>query len=1177
MRLKEIKLAGFKSFVDPTTVVLPGNRNAVVGPNGCGKSNLIDAVRWVMGESSARQLRGEALTDVIFNGSNSRMPTSLAAIELKFDNRDGRVGGEFGKYSEIAIRREVSRVAQSTYYLNGTKCRRRDIGDVFLGTGFGPRSYSIIEQGMISQLVEAKPEDLRAYLEEAAGISRYKERRRETQNRIRHTVENLARLSDIREELDRQIAHLKRQANAAERYRAMKEDARRRTAELYAIRLAAVGAELSAQETKAQAFSVAFEAAASERQAVETALDQSRVVQAQGSDEMNAAQGRYHQLGADAGKLEQAIEFDRQRIDQLKEDLATLGEQRREAERQFDADAARSGAMREDLAARKPALDHSEADELGAARALERLEGQVQAAERSWQAYAGRRADNERELEVCQQRIQYAEQVLHRLRERAAKLGHEPAVVEDDGIAELAQRVAQAAERVAALDAEISMNAGAAKEASVALAQCERAVEDADRDVERQRREIAALAAAQEVALGREASSSTAVDDWLASEDLRQAPRLGEALTVEPGWERALETVLGRAVQALLVVDEARLAECAQGVEQLPTGRLTLSARGPSQGTVNGAVNGAVNAPLPALADYVQGPCGSLLAGVFAAPSVAAGLAHRADLGSGQSIVTRTGVWLGVDWLRMDKGSNADDSVIRRARALAAGQTAADKAEAGLANKREALEDARASIAALTEQRDGLQSDRTAAAAHLARVGTAHDVRRVRLDEATARRRRNLAERAEIETHVGAETAVIQAGRGRLAELIERRTALAIEGGDLDTEREHGAERTRAARVRAREARDAHQRMRLAYQSLGATLDATEAGRERLLGRRRELESRADELLAALADVEAGLPLKGQALENKLAERVGVENQLVDLRRHQERIQTEIRDLTGRRAGAEQRVDTVRSDLETARVERERLSANRDNLVAQLAGTGMELATVREGLPDDAGEDAWRELLDGLQRRIARLGPINLAAIDEYRTQAERKEYLDRQHADLEAALTTLRGAIRRIDADTRKRFKDTFDRVNEYLKTLFPKVFGGGHAYLELTGDDWLDTGVALMARPPGKRNASIHLLSGGEKAMTALALIFSIFQLNPSPVCLLDEVDAPLDDANVARFVDLIREMSQDVQFVVITHNKQTIEMADHLLGVTMQEAGVSRLVSVDVESAARMVAAG
>ena len=337
------------------------------------------------------------------------------------------------------------------------------------------------------------------------------------------------------------------------------------------------------------------------------------------------------------------------------------------------------------------------------------------------------------------------------------------------------------------------------------------------------------------------------------------------------------------------------------------------------------------------------------------------------------------------------------------------------------------------------------------------------------------------------------------------------------------------------------------------------------------------MEARADQLLAALADVEAEGPLKQQALENKLAERVDVENALLELRRRLDRVQAQIRELTTKRTAADEHFESVRGDLEAARVECARLVANRDNLGARLAATGYELSDALEGVPDDADEATWLELLEAVQRRIARLGQINLAAIDQYRQESERKAYLDRQYADLEAALTTLRGAIRRIDADTRKRFKTTFDAVDDHLKALFPRVFGGGSAYLELTGDDLLDTGVTLMARPPGKRNTSIHLLSGGEKAMTAVALIFAIFQLNPSPVCLLDEVDAPLDDTNVARFAELIRDMSADVQFVVITHNKQTIEMADHLLGVTMQEAGVSRLVSVDVESATHMVAAG
>ena len=1168
MRLKEIKLSGFKSFVDPTTVVLPGNRNAVVGPNGCGKSNVIDAVRWVMGESSARQLRGEALTDVIFNGSGSRLPMSLAAIELKFDNRDGRVGGEFGKYAEIAIRREVSRVAQSTYYLNGTKCRRRDIADVFLGTGFGPRSYSIIEQGMISQLVEAKPEDLRAYLEEAAGISRYKERRRETHNRIRHTADNLERLNDIREELDRQLAHLKRQARAAERYRELREEERRRQAELHAIRLTSVGAQLAEQDAKADALSVAHEAAQSARQAIETALERSRVTQAEHADEIGAAQVRYHQLGADAGRLEQAIGFKHERIAQLKEDLAAVATQRQEAERQFDADATRIAAMRDELAAKTPALKESQEQDSASGQALEQLEREAQSGQRAWEAFNARLADNERALQVRQSGVEYGEQAVQRLQARASRLDQEPVAVADGGLVDLARLVGEAEAHVRALNADLADNAEAARAAREALAGQERKAEEADRDTQRQRRELAALTAVQEAALGRDASSSTAVDDWLQDSGLQSAPRLGETLSVEPGWERAVETVLGGALQALLVEDDAGFAD---GLEQLAAGRLTL---------LKGCASARADGPLPALADFVQNAPGSLLANVFAAPSIAAALAHRASLRPGQSVVTRTGVWLGVDWLRVDKGSHDADSVLRRAQELEVRHAAVAEAEAGLDVQRRRLADARGLVTTLAQERDSVQDQQATAAAELSRLKTDHDVRRVRVDEAEARLRRNVAERTDIDAQIESETQAIELGRNRLAELAAAKTALCVQREELTEQREQRAGELRSARDKARSARDAHQRLRLSYQSLAASLDAVESGRERLLGQRRDLETRADELLAALADVEAELPFKRQELETKLAERLEFERQLVEMRQGLERIETETRALTGRRAAAEQDAEATRGRLETARVERERLSANRDHLTAQLAETGVDLAIAREGLPDDvreASEEAWLDLLAGLERRIARLGPINLAAIDEYRTRSERKEYLDRQHADLEAALATLRGAIRRIDSDTRSRFKHTFDEVNAHLKTVFPKVFGGGHAYLELTGDDWLDTGVALLARPPGKRNASIHLLSGGEKAMAAVALVFSIFQLNPSPVCLLDEVDAPLDDTNVARFADLIREMSDEVQFVVITHNKQTIEMADHLLGVTMQEAGVSRLVSVDVESAARMVAAG
>ena len=571
------------------------------------------------------------------------------------------------------------------------------------------------------------------------------------------------------------------------------------------------------------------------------------------------------------------------------------------------------------------------------------------------------------------------------------------------------------------------------------------------------------------------------------------------------------------------------------------------------------------------------GACGSLLAGVFAAPTVAVALRHRGRLSAGQSIVTQTGVWLGADWLHVDKGAAAGMSVLRRGRAVDALRRSVDDASAGLAEARRVLGEARARVAELSMERERLQGARTDAVAAEAQAQTAHDVSRVRIDEAEARRCRNAAEQATLAQEIAEQDQSIGVARAQLAQLVEKQVALAKEGESLLATRERLGARFEAARVRARQARETHERARLAYRGLQATLEAAEAGRERLLGTRRDLEARADQLLAALADVEAEGPLKQQALENKLAERADVENALVELRRRLDRVQSQIRELTTKRAAADAHFESVRSDLEAARVECARLVTNRDNLGAQLASTGYELADALDGVPDDADEATWLGLLEAVQRRIARLGQINLAAIDQYRQESERKAYLDRQHADLEAALTTLRGAIRRIDADTRKRFKTTFDAVNGHLKTLFPRVFGGGSAYLELTGDDLLDTGVTLLARPPGKRNTSIHLLSGGEKAMAAVALVFAIFQLNPSPVCLLDEVDAPLDDTNVARFAELIRDMSAEVQFVVITHNKQTIEMADHLLGVTMQEAGVSRLVSVDVESARHMVAAG
>ena len=1181
MRLKEIKLAGFKSFVDPTTVALPGNRSAIVGPNGCGKSNVIDAVRWVMGESSARQLRGESLTDVIFNGANSRAPTGFASIELVFDNRAGRVGGtlvegRLANYAEIAVRREVSRDAQSTYYLNGSRCRRRDIADVFLGTGFGPRSYSIIEQGMITELADAKPEELRAYLEEAAGVTKYKERRRETQNRIAHTKENLERHADLREELHRQLAHLKRQARAAERYRELKQEERARTAQLHAIRLAALEAALAEQTAAATTLEVEHAGALGKRQSLDTALERSRAAYAERSDAANEAQARLFEVRVGVQALEQAIDFDRKRRAELERENDTLAARQREVAAQLEADAGSIDAMQREVEAKRPALTASETKDAAAAECLERLEREVRERQRKMEEHGRRAHENSGEERVCRSRVEHSEELLADLRERLAKLGDEPAAREDAGLEALAHAVGQAVRHLGGCGKAIEENAEALEGAKGALAAGEGALEETRRKAQERQAEHTALAAAQEAALGRATPSETA-RQWLEDCGLADAPRLGESLIVTPGWERAVETVLRDDLQALV----------AQGASEVPQ-RMARLAETPDTGAGRVAVlqprAAAVEAKteLTPLAQFVQGDYGSLLAGVYAADSSAQALAARGKLAAGESIVTRDGLWLGVDWLRVDQGA-ATDSVLQRASALEAlrREVEAAEAEAGEATRR--AEEQRRRIATLEEQRETLRVRHAAAAAGLAQAKNEHDVRRVRQEEAQARARRAADERRDVASRIETEGKQLEAARARLVALATDAEALAATGEALREARERDDQAVDAARREARQARDETHRLSTEAQMLAASLTAAEQARQRMIEEREKLARRSDELRETVAELDAATPQRQQQLQDKLADSQAAETRLAELRRTVEEIDHAMRDTLGKRNEAEQQADEIRTRLEEARLERERLAANRDHTSGQLAETGIDIEEARAGIAAETGgngepsEEHWQEMVAKLAFRITRLGPINLAAIEEYETQAERKLHMDKQHADLEKALATLEGAIGRIDRVTRARFKDTFNQVNKRLLTLFPKCFGGGRASLQLTGEDWLNTGVTLMAQPPGKRNSSIHLLSGGEKAMTAVALIFSIFQINPSPVCLLDEVDAPLDDTNVERFANLIRELSEDVQFVLITHNKQTMEMADHLLGVTMQEPGVSRLVSVDVGQATRMAAAG
>ena len=1164
MRLKQIKLAGFKSFVDPTTVTLPGNRCAVVGPNGCGKSNIIDAVRWVMGESSAKQLRGENLTDVIFNGSNARQPTAVASIELIFDNSDGRIGGEYAAYTDIAIRRQVNRESQSHYFLNGEKCRRRDIMDIFLGTGFGPRSYSIIEQGMISQLVEAKPEELRVYLEEAAGISKYKERRRETENRVKHTRENLSRLSDIREELAKRLEHLQKQAKAAERYEELKESERKLKAEFHSVRLIALKSMIDDRKKIVGGLEMELAAYQSEYQSYETAIEKGRLNQEEIGERLNSAQGRFYEIGSDVARIEGSIKFNQDRVEQLEQDLESLGVRENETVRQLSEDDQRLVRLQDEIDQIAPALDDAALKDDQSYSAQASLAERYQKYQHDWELYREEDASNQREIEVQESRIEHLEQILQRLRSRFEQLeldatsNETPVSHEVDS---LASEIGQIENRRSILEKQID---DCLQELSIvreSIIRQEGDLEEARDKLNELRHEIANLQGAQQAALGQ---GQEFTDDWITAQGLGAHKRLGEALSVISGWEHAVEHVLPGYLSG---IQDSDLNEYKDKLIAMGSGSVTL---------LEARVESTTHGELPLLASFIRGDglqLGSILHGVFAAESADVAFDVRKRLAPGDSIVTRDGLWLGPDWLKVLPKMDASSGIIERTQILETLVDRMERSQEELASSQGDLSKAKNKAENLEVLREDLQKQVNTLNAELAEMRTNHGVRQVQIEEADARRDRLISESREIQSQIKDENERLALARDALKLAESLRENKMAEGANIARDKSLAESDLVKARENSREARDKYHTLNSNMETLRSQLLSNQTARDRLLKQHQDLQEQIRSVTSAIAGSSVPLPKLKEDLNQELEARLGCEAEIADIRGELEKVDTDIREIESTKVEAENRLENVRGKLEETRLDEHGLSIEEKNVKEAISVTGFSFEDILETLPEDATEEAWAESLEKMDKRIQRLGPINLAAIDEFEEESQRKTYLDQQNGDLEEALDTLLTAIRKIDKETRSRFRTTFDTVNQHLGELFPKVFGGGTAYLELTGEDLLDTGVTLMARPPGKRNSSIHLLSGGEKAMTAVALIFAIFRINPSPVCLLDEVDAPLDDSNVMRFADLIREMSADVQFLVITHNKLTMEMADHLMGVTMNEPGVSRLVSVDVEAAAAM----
>ncbi len=1166
MRLSKIKLAGFKSFVDPTTIMLPGNLMGIVGPNGCGKSNVIDAVRWVMGELSAQKLRGDSMADVIFNGSSARKPVGQAAVELVFDNSDGKLGGQYASYAEVSLKRIVARDGSSNYFLNGVRCRRRDITDLFLGTGLGSRSYSIIEQGMISRLIEARPEDLRMFLEEAAGISKYKERRRETETRIQNARENIARLNDLRGELEKNIELLKRQARAAERYRELKVEEHQARAELLALRWRALDTEVGQADGVIREHETEVEARLAGLRAVEAKIEKERSGHSVSADALAEVQARFYTAGSEIARLEQAILHAKETRLRQEKDLTETEASARDLDGHIGRDQAALDAAAAELAELAPQFADAAKGEADATRALADAEQRMQGWQSGWDAFVRDESESIQKAQGERARIEFLDQQLAQALTRAERLAGEKAQLAPlagQSPAELEAAAADAARRRDAVESEA---ATVANEINISRAVEQRladAVHETRRALASAQGRLSSLEALQQSALGK---SREAVNSWLGQRGLGGLSRLAERLEVAAGWERAVETVLGFHLEAVCVEQRDALGVDLAGLER---GSVTLF-----EAKAAGAGDGAGT---ESLARKLKGVPGieALVGDVFAVDDLAAARALRGRLRAGQSVVTRDGVWIGANWVRVSREDDGRAGVLAREQEIKTLKGEDESLRGRLASSENELVATREALRAHEQRRDDLQARSNAAHREAAAASAKREAEEVRQEQVQSRIAAIGLELAELDAGRSGVETDLKLARGVLSQALDLAAGHAEKRVGLTNERDALRAALDAAREQARASRDRSHELALKAESRRSVQGSLAASLERMRAQAGQASQRREQLKLALDGSVAPLEQHNTELKAQLEVRQAIEGELGGARRKVEAADDAMRALDDERHAADQLVTTARDSVAALKLASTEQRVRRQTTREALAEMQAEPETLLAALSPEATVADWEERVSTLDGRIQRLGAVNLAAIEQFAQETERKAYLDMQHADLAEALDTLENAIKRIDRETRTRFKETFDRVNISLQQAFPRLFGGGHAYLEMTGEDLLDAGVTIMARPPGKRNSTIHLLSGGEKALTAIALVFALFELNPAPFCMLDEVDAPLDDVNAGRFCELVKIMSERTQFVFITHNKITMELANQLTGVTMAEPGVSRLVSVDVDEAVRLAA--
>lgn len=1161
MRLSSIKLAGFKSFVDPTTFYAPTNLTGVVGPNGCGKSNIIDAVRWVMGEGSAKVLRGESMSDVIFSGSSGRKPVGTATVELIFDNSAGRVGGQFAAYNEISLKRQVSRDGISVYYLNGSRCRRKDVRDLLLGTGLGSRGYSIIQQGMISEIVDAKPEEIRGHLEEAAGISKYKERRRETERRISHTRDNLARLADLREEVGKHLNRLKRQASAANRYRKLKQEKREAESRLMTLRWRQLMARIERDGKELAKRETGLQQSISRHRASEAALEKLHQEQVQSNEALSEVQGELYSVGSDIARLEQSIEHARELHKRQQQECKETDASLKDLEKHMALDQVQLEELTRGLAEVEPALAVAVDTESKTEKMMQEADSAVQVWQKQFEEHHLQSTQSNRVTDRTRAGIEVLDQRLTQASRRLASLSEETASIDASGLREDLQDLAAESVQLAAQEQEKQqeldeLRSGLAP-AQSGLRSAEEELREMQRELHTREGRLASLQALQEAAL--EDPSGAA---WLAAQGLASAPRLAQAIRVEAGWEAAVETVLSHWLQSVVTPPGENHGENLGSLENASLA-LIEDQRGRTK-----AVKGT-------LAEVVEAPDAviDLLNRIKISDSLEQAWSARDKLDAADSCITRSGEWIGRGWARVARGQSGPDSMLAREQAISRLDQDITRLLAGTKKRgavgdqaRDEIQQREVRISAAQEQVNALHRKRSEVDGQL-------ESRQSSITLMDGRQQNISGEVTELRKQIKADEAAVRLARGELEKMIKQMAGLKDERDTLDVQRSQLMTQRDSARRELSDARDERYDLALRAGSRRAGLDSLRQSLVRMEAQVSQLQQRYRGLREQLA--EAGQPEQKHSAEMDalLQRRIATEARLGQARQQVQALENDYREQDAERQRAIQNSDEIRQNLETARLQQQEIQLNARTIARQVEELGADVNELVESLPDGADPAAWETELENLQIRITRLEPVNLAAIQEFEEERKRKDYMDAQNDDLCDALQTLENAIAKIDRKTRTRFKDTFEQVNKGLQELFPRLFGGGHAYLELTGEDLLTTGVSIMAQPPGKRVSSLHLLSGGEKALTAVSFVFAIFRLNPAPFCMLDEVDAPLDDANVARFCSLVKEMSDTVQFVFVTHNKITMEMADQMSGVTMSEPGVSRLVQVDIDEAAKL----